>query len=104
MLKHIKYYTLIKLVNDPILAAQVYHMIYQNGPAPKFPDQRIPTLEIQSTQEKRPEKVSEKPQVVVTQKQKLFESLSYLKSKSSKTKKDKESISILEAVLKNEKQ
>jgi hypothetical protein len=36
-----------------------------------------------------------------TKKDELIESLSYLKNKSSKTKQDKESIGVLEAVLKN---
>ena len=36
-----------------------------------------------------------------TKKDELIESLSYLKNKSSKTKKDKDSIGVLEAVLKN---
>lgn len=36
-----------------------------------------------------------------TKKDELIESLSYLKNKSSKTKQDKDSIGVLEAVLKN---
>ena len=39
--------------------------------------------------------------VVKTKKDELIESLQYLKSKKTKTKKDKESINIIESVIKN---
>jgi hypothetical protein len=50
---------------------------------------------------KEPINVPNSPLKPMDKKQEMIESLEYLKSKSVKSKKDKESISMLEAVLKN---
>lgn len=46
---------------------------------------------------------NQKPKQLQTRKEELEEALEYLKSKKIKTKKDKESISILEATIRNER-
>ena len=52
---------------------------------------------------KQPINVPNSPLKPMDKKQEMVESLEYLKSKSVKSKQDKESISMLEAVLKNMK-
>jgi hypothetical protein len=52
---------------------------------------------------KKPINVPNSPLKPIDKKQEMIESLEYLNSKSVKSKKDKESISMLEAVLKNMK-
>jgi hypothetical protein len=50
---------------------------------------------------KKPINVPNSPLKPMDKKQEMMESLEYLKSKSVKSKQDKESISMLEAILKN---
>lgn len=69
------------------MAAQIYQMIYQNKPL---------TIE-----QVKVIKGSNNQITSVTKKEELEESLKYLKSKTFKTKKDKESIGIIESVLVN---
>ena len=52
---------------------------------------------------KKPINVPNSPLKPMDKKQEMVESLEYLKSKPTKSKQDKESISMLEAVLKNMK-
>ena len=52
---------------------------------------------------KQPINVPNSPLKPMDKKQEIVESLEYLKSKPTKSKQDKESISVLEAVLKNMK-
>jgi hypothetical protein len=52
---------------------------------------------------KKPINIPNSPLKPMDKKQELVESLEYLRKKSMKTKQDKESISMLEAVLKNMK-
>ena len=84
-----------RLVKNPIVTAQIYNMMYQNGMPPKSETPYIPPVE----------KVHSIPRVEppTTRKQQLQEGLNYLKSKQDKTKQDKESIGIIEAALKNER-
>ena len=100
MMKHIKFYLLHRLVKDPIITAQVYNMIY-NGGAPPQKNVSIPTFFGNPTEIKPvPTQAKFVPKSEINQ---LTEQLNYLKSKPLKTKQDKESIGIIEAVLKNKK-
>lgn len=92
MYKILKYFFLKRMIKDPILSAQVYDLIY-NGR--KLPDYPVSIPKIQS--------IEVKPQVreVPTEKKELMESLNFLKSKSPKTKEDRDKISMLEVILKN---
>jgi len=68
------------MVKDPTTTAQVYHMMYCGGQPPK--------------------KTETVPQVSLTQLNSKIQPFLY--SKIYKTKQDKDSIGVLEAVLKNE--
>jgi len=98
MLKHYKYYLLHKLIKDPIVAAQVYHMIYRGGQPPK----KEFKIEMPSFSESvvKSIPVSKSP-AVKSETDELMDKLTYLKSKQVKTKQDRDSIGIIEAVLKN---
>jgi hypothetical protein len=72
-------------------AIRVYNTLYPNV-EPTVPQPQIV---------KQPIVVPNSPLKPKDKKQEMIESLEYLKSKSVKSKKDKESISMLEAVLKN---
>jgi len=70
------------------MAAQIYQMIYQNViPKKEEYSQVISGSTTQTTTNGK--------------KEELVESLKYLKSKPIKTKKDKESIGMIEAILQN---
>lgn len=91
-MKILKYYLLNRIIKDPIVSAQVYNMIYHKGAPPKF-EQRVAPVEIPKTNEVKSLSVSKNNDV--------RSALLELKSKASKTKQDRESISMLEAALKN---
>lgn len=94
MRKFLRFYLLNRLVKNPVITSQIYHMMYQDGLPPKD----IPViLSVDSN------KLSESPKAIPTRKQQLEESLRYLKSKIDKSKQDKESIGVIEAILKNER-
>jgi hypothetical protein len=78
------------------LTAQVYQMIYKNGSAPIKTEPKSHTHNQPKNTQDTPPK-SEKAQT-------LINALSELKSKPIKTKQDKDSIGIIEAILKNERQ
>lgn len=70
-----------------MMAAQIYQMIYQN--------KQLPTQQVEAVK-------GVTNQISPTnKKEELEESLKYLKSKTLKTKKDKESINIIESILVN---
>lgn len=96
MLKHFKFYLLFKLVKDPIVSAQIYDMIYHKASAPKKETSKF--IEGVVSQVTVPNKTVT---VSNNETQSLKEQLNYLKSKSVKSKQDRDSIGILEAVLKN---
>lgn len=90
-MKLLKYLIIYRTTKDPMMAAKIYQMIYH-------PEKTTNTQVFEYV----------KPSVVETprvsdKKQEIISSLNYLKSKSVKTKQDKESIYSLEMVLKNMK-
>jgi hypothetical protein len=96
-MKLLKYLIIFKTTKDPLLAAQIYQMIYHpeikqsiinitNEPILKFSDK--PIVETPKSVDKKEE---------------LKKSLEYLKSKKNPTKQDKDSIYTIEMVLKNMK-
>ena len=91
-MKILKYYLLNRIIKDPLLSAQVYHMIYHKGAPPKI-EYKIPAYE--------PPKVTEVKSVPSQKVSDVRSALLELKSKTIKTKQDRESISMLEAALKN---
>lgn len=96
MLKHLKFYMLMRLVKDPITTAQIYHMIYHKGLPPTKFEPKFKTFEGEKLS------VSTEPKTKVSnRRQEMVTALNELKSKVNKTKQDKESIGILEATLKN---
>ena len=74
-------------------AIKVYNTLYPNVIPPVYQPQVV----------KQSINVPNSPFKPMDKKQEMVESLEYLNSKSVKSKKDKESISMLEAVLKNMK-
>lgn len=70
-----------------MMAAQIYQMIYQN--------KQLPTQQVEAV------KGATNQISPTNKKEELEESLKYLKSKTLKTKKDKESINIIESILVN---
>ena len=95
MIKYLKFYLLNRLVKNPVVTAQIYNMMYQDGTVPKLDIPYIPPVEM----------ITSVPKIEIpkNRKQQLQEGLDYLKSKVDKTKQDKESIGIIEAALKNER-
>ena len=88
-MKLFRYLILNKYIKDPIIAVKVYQILYEKG---QMPEILAPSTSIPKTESK----------VVITEKpQDLQSTLEELRSKTFKTKKDKESIGILEAVIKN---
>lgn len=86
-----------RVIKDPIMAAQVYHMIYHKGNPPltntNFPANR--------STENDTAKISGIKVPANTGKSQLINALIELKAKPNKTKQDKDSIGMLEAALKN---
>jgi len=99
MIKHLKFYFLNRIVKDPIVTAQIYNMMYHKGPAPK---KEVGVIEQPRFQElPKLHEVQSIPKVQAPRSSGMIAALNELKSKSVKTKQDKESIGILEAALKN---
>ena len=97
MFKYWKFYLLKRLVSDPIVASQIYHMLYNGGQPPRI-DYKVDLSNfslpnISSSSTIKVESNSKKKEV--------NDSLSFLRSKSNKTKQDRDSIGMLEAALKN---
>ena len=80
------------MVKDPVLSAQVYDLLY-NGR--KLPDLQFVNPKMDSIE------IKPKPTEVNGERMDIVESINILKSKSFKTKEDKEKISMLEVILKN---
>lgn len=105
MLKYLRYYYLNKIVKDPYLAAKIYEMIYHKVKFDVIPPivnntiNMAPVLYEQNTSKVAPNKIDPKN----LQKSELEKTLLYLKAKTLKTKEEKDSIGIIEAVLKNER-
>ena len=87
MKKLLSYYLLLRWTKDSVVAAKIYQMLY-TGEKIDF------STNVSSVSPTTPAQ----PQ---TKKQELETSLSYLKSKPVKSAKDKESIQMIQAVLKN---
>lgn len=83
---------------DALLAAKIYQMIYFgiNSTVGNSVFEKDDTYDYSPIETPTPPKVSNK-------KQEVIDSLNYLKSKPTKSKKDQESIYTLEMVLKNMK-
>jgi hypothetical protein len=97
MIKILRFYFLKRMVKDPTTTAQVYHMMYCGGQPPK----KTETVPQVSPSYPEVQSISVKPKTK-TRRQEIIDNLNYLKSKPTKTKQDKDSIGVLEAVLKNE--
>jgi hypothetical protein len=87
MKKFLGYYFIYRTTKNPMMAAQIYQMIYQN--------KQLPTQQVEAV------KGATNQISPTNKKEELEESLKYLKSKTLKTKKDKESINIIESILVN---
>lgn len=93
MKEYYLYKAILKLVNDPMVALTVYSVLYQGKEIPKVQEQ------VDYKPQNQNRKIVQSSEV--GKKKELEDSLSYLKSKSYKTKKDKESINIIETLLQN---
>jgi hypothetical protein len=89
-MKLLQYLTLKLLIKDPIITAKVYKILFEDEFSYQEPKQvkLNKTTQVKPTTTKKPEND-------------LQRTLRELKSKPNKSKKDKESIGILEAVIKN---
>lgn len=86
MKKFLAYYFIYRTTKNPMIAAQIYQILYGNNNSVSLtPTIAGTTSTVHNT----------------SKKQELEESLKYLKEKTIKTKKDKESINVLEAVIQN---
>ena len=90
MKKFLAYYFIYRTTKNPMMAAQIYQIIYGG----KKQDDGVSLNSLT----KKPVEVEIK---TIENKSELEQSLNYLKNKSVKTKKDKESINILESILQN---
>jgi hypothetical protein len=89
-MKLLQYLTLKLLLKDPIITAKVYKILFEDEFSYQEPKQVKVNKETQV-----------KPTTIKKPKNDLQKTLRELKSKPNKSKKDKESIGILEAVIKN---
>lgn len=92
-MKLLKYLIIRVTCKNADTALKVYKTLYPNVTPPVNQPQVV----------KQSINVPNSPFKPMDKKQEMIESLEYLNSKSVKSKKDKESISMLEAVLKNMK-
>ena len=92
-MKLLKYLIIRVTCKNSDTALKVYKTLYPNVTPPVNKPQVV----------KQSINVPNSPFKPMDKKQEMIESLEYLNSKSVKSKKDKESISMLEAVLKNMK-
>ena len=94
-MKLLKYLIIYRTTKNPMMAAQIYQMIYH----PEIKQPSVSMVNQPSFQ------YTEKPVVdtprVVSKKDELLSSLTYLKSKKNPTKQEKDSIYTIEMVLKN---
>ena len=97
MYENIKILPLNRIIRDPVLTAQIYNMMYHRGSVPTKTDYPNFNLGSQSSTPK----ITEVKIQTNDRRQELLLALKELKSKSFKTKQDKESIGIIEATLKN---
>jgi hypothetical protein len=90
MKKLLTFYFLNRIIKDPVMTATIYKVLYEGGDLPERTYSsvggHIPNLPANTNMSKKDEVIA---------------SLEYLKSKEVKTKKDKEAIQMLEAVLNN---
>ena len=92
-MKLLKYLIIRVTCKNADTAIKVYNTLYPE----------VTPIVYQPQVVKEPINVPNSPFKPMDKKQEMIESLEYLKSKSVKSKQDKESISMLEAVLKNMK-
>lgn len=104
MLKYLRYYYLNKIVKDPYLAAKIYEMIYHQVKFDGTPTVYNATVQVAniSTNQENSEK-SQSTDKKTLERKELEKTLIYLKAKPIKTKEERDSIGIIEAVLKNER-
>jgi len=89
-MKLLQYLTLKLILKDPIITAKVYKILFEDKSS------------YQEPKEVKLNKVTQaKPTTIKKPENDLQRTLRELKSKPNKSKKDKESIGILEAVIKN---
>jgi hypothetical protein len=89
-MKLLQYLTLKLLLKDPIITAKVYKILFEDE------------FSYQEPKQNGQNKITEvKPKPTKKPENDLQRTLRELKSKPNKSKKDKESIGILEAVIKN---
>jgi hypothetical protein len=104
MLKYLRYYYLNKIVKDPHLAAKIYEMIYHQVKFDGTPTLYNSTVHVANISTiKEPSEKSEPIDSKLLERKELEKTLIYLKAKPIKTKQEKDSIGIIEAVLKNER-
>lgn len=94
MKEFFRFWLLNRVIKNPLLTAEIYQMMYQNR---VFTRPIVPQVEVNTVSS-----VSVKPSSS-NRRRELITALTELKSKSFKTKQDKESIGMLEAALKNVK-
>ena len=92
-MKLLKYLVIRVTCKGSDAAIRVYNTLYPE----------VKPIVYQTQVIKEPINIPNSPLKPMDKKQEMIESLEYLKSKSVKSKQDKESISMLEAVLKNMK-
>lgn len=96
-MKLLKYLIIYRTTKNPMMAAQIYQMIYH----PEFKQPSVSVVNRPSFQYTE-KSVVDAPRVV-SKKDELLSSLAYLKSKKNPTKQEKDSIYTIEMVLKNMK-
>lgn len=96
-MKLLKYLIIYRTTKNPMMAAQIYQMIYH-------PEIKQPTSSLvgQPSFQYVEKPVIDTPKVI-SKKDELLSSLAYLKSKKNPTKQEKDSIYTIEMVLKNMK-
>jgi hypothetical protein len=89
-MKLFKYLTLKVFIKDPIIAAKVFQVLYQGD-----------KVMVNTSEYNNSNTLETKPTITQTPSNDAHSALRELKSKTFKTKKDKEAIEVLEAVIKN---
>lgn len=93
MFKLFKFYLLKRMVKDPQLTAKIYQMMYHSS--------IVPSLQVNKHKQKSDVILGETKTQPKSKKDEVIESLEFLNKKKIKSKQDKESIELLESILKN---
>jgi hypothetical protein len=97
MKEYLRFWFLNRIIKNPVLTTQIYEVLYLKR---TFTAQQ-PIIQQIIQQPTKVESISSNSISVPSKKEEMIQALQHLKNKTFKTKQEKDSISVLETVLKN---